>query len=138
MNDAAFITRGGVRIPFGRLGLGTAPLGNMHRALSDGEVDETIDAAWKEGVRYFDTAPLYGHGLAELRLGRALRDRRNFVVSTKVARLLEPCAPCDEPSCIYVETPHVRVRVDYSYDVIMRSFEASLVRLGLDRVNIVV
>jgi D-threo-aldose 1-dehydrogenase len=139
MNDMSnvFSTRGGARIPFGRLGLGTAPLGNMHRALSEAEAYEAIDAAWNCGVRYFDTAPLYGHGLSESRLGGALRDHKGFVVSTKVGRLLEPCGAGDEASGIYVDTPQVRVRFDYSYDGVMRSLEDSLTRLGVDRVDVV-
>jgi D-threo-aldose 1-dehydrogenase len=131
-----FTTCGGRTIPFGALGLGSAPLGNMHRAVSEREAEEAIDSAWSSGIRYFDTAPLYGHGLAEARLGKGLRGRTGFVVSTKVGRLLENCAPGGEDSGIYVNTPHLRVRFDYSYDGVMRSFEESLRRLGLDRVDI--
>ena len=73
-----------------RIGLGTAPLGNLFAALSDEQAQGTVDAAWEAGVRFFDTAPLYGHGLAEVRLGRALasRPRHEYVLATKVGRLL--------------------------------------------------
>ncbi len=127
-----FVTRGGRALDFTEFGFGGAPLGNMHRALDDDEARATLDAAWVAGIRYFDTAPLYGHGLSEMRTGRALagRERNNYLISTKVGRLLEPCAPGDENNGIYKNTPNVRVRFDYSYDGVMRSFEASLSRLG--------
>lgn len=130
--------RGGGSLSFTALGLGTAPLGNMHVPLCDSEAHETVDAAWDKGVRQFDTAPLYGHGLAETRLGAALRarPRADYVISTKVGRLLEPCTPGEEGSGIYVDAPPVKARFDYSYDGVMISFEDSLRRLGLDRVDI--
>ena len=73
-------------------------------------------AAWDAGLRYFDTAPLYGHGLSEARIGRALRGhpKADFLLSTKVGRLLEPCAAGEEGSGIYRETPPLRVRFDYT------------------------
>ena len=132
----AFETRSGARLAFGGLGFGSAPLGNMHRALTDREADETLAAAWSGGIRYFDTAPLYGHGLSEIRLGRALRGLKGYVISTKVGRLLEPCAPGDEESGIFKGVPHVRVRFDYSYDGVMRSVEESLARLRMNRVDV--
>jgi D-threo-aldose 1-dehydrogenase len=132
------VTRAGRRLSFSPLGFGAAPLGNMHRILSEDAADATVRAAWSAGVRYFDTAPLYGHGLSEQRVGAALRDedRETYVLSTKVGRLLEPCAPGQEDSGIYRGVPHRRVAYDYSYDGVMRSFEASLARLGLDRIDI--
>lgn len=74
----------------GRLGFGTAPLGNMFRAIPDEEAAATVDAAWDNGIRYFDTAPFYGAGLSEIRLGEALagRPRDEFVLSTKVGRVI--------------------------------------------------
>jgi D-threo-aldose 1-dehydrogenase len=131
-----FVTRSGRTIQFGKMGLGTAPLGNMFSALSDDEAFQTIDSAWLRGARYFDTAPLYGHGLAEARLGDALRGRDGAIISTKVGRLLEPCEPGNEASGIFVNVPQRRVRFDYSYDGIMRSYEESQARLGVDRVDI--
>jgi len=134
----AFVTRRGRKLDFTALGLGTAPLGNMHRALGEDEVAGTLGAAWNAGVRYFDTAPLYGHSLAELRLGRLLRGkpRGDYLLSTKVGRLLEPCAADKTGSGIYKATPPLRVRFDYSYGGVMRSYEASLERLGVDRVDV--
>ncbi|MFN3858630.1 MAG: aldo/keto reductase [Caulobacter sp.] len=138
MRHRRFPLRGGGSLPFSDLGLGTTPLGNMHVPMSESQAQETVDAAWDMGVRHFDTAPLYGHGLAEARLGAALRarPRSEFVLSTKVGRRLEPCAPGEEGAGIYVDVPPVKARFDYSYDGIMVSFEASLRRLGLERVDI--
>jgi D-threo-aldose 1-dehydrogenase len=130
--------RHGGRLNFSVLGFGGAPLGNMHRPLTEPDARDTVEAAWAAGMRYFDTAPLYGHGLSERRLGAVLRalPRGAFVLSTKVGWVLEPCAPGDEDSGIYVDTPHFRVRFDYSYEGVMRSFEESLKRLGLNRIDI--
>jgi D-threo-aldose 1-dehydrogenase len=121
------------------LGFGSAPLGNLYRAISDEAAQETLEAAWDTGSRYFDTAPLYGLGLAETRLNRFLRGRPRgeYVLSTKVGRLLRPCAP-ERRTGIgkFFETPTRREVYDYSRDGVMRSFEASLERLGADRVDI--
>jgi D-threo-aldose 1-dehydrogenase len=131
-------TRGGRRLGFSALGFGAAPLGNMHRALGEAEAQAVVRRAWTLGLRYFDTAPLYGHGLSEARLGAALGDqaRDSYVLSTKVGRVLEPCAPGQEDSGIYRNTPHRRVRFDYSYDGVMRSYEDSVSRLGFGRIDI--
>lgn len=134
-----FATPKGRSLAFTRLGFGGAPLGNMHRPLSEVESAATVRAAWDAGVRYFDTAPLYGHGLSEARIGRALGDeaRDDFLVSTKVGRVLEPCEPGEEAAGIYRQTPTLKVRFDYTREGVLRSFDASLGRLGLDRVDIV-
>jgi D-threo-aldose 1-dehydrogenase len=131
-------TRAGRTLTFSALGLGAAPIGNMNRVLSEAEAGATVRQAWSLGLRYFDTAPLYGHGLSERRVGAALRGepRDSFLLSTKVGRLLEPCAPGEEDSGIYVGVPPFKIAYDYSYDGVMRSYEASLARLGLDRVDI--
>ena len=133
-----FVTRAGKTLNFTALGFGSAPLGNYLRPLSEEECDQTLSAAWNSGVRYFDTAPLYGLGLSEMRVGRLLakRPRQDFIVSTKVGRLLLPCAKEEVNGLFFVETPQVRFVYDYSYDGIMRSYEESLKRLGLDRVDI--
>ncbi len=119
-------------------GFGGAPLGNMHRVLSEDEAQLTVEAAWNAGLRYYDTAPYYGHGLSEMRIGAVLHSKRrdDFVISTKVGRVLEPCAPGEEHSGIYLNTPPFSVRYDYSYDGVMRSYESSLARLRLDRIDI--
>ncbi len=126
-------------LTFTELGFGSAPLGNLYRAISDAEARATLDAAWQGGVRYFDTAPLYGLGLAETRLNGFLRgkDRDEYVLSTKVGRLMRPCAP-DERTGIgkWFEVPQRREVYDYSYDGVMRSFEFSLERLGVSRIDI--
>src|SRR5580693_9323013 len=104
-------TQAGRTLTFSTFGLGAAPLGNMNRVLTEAEAEETVRQAWTLGLRYFDTAPLYGHGLSERRVGAALTGeaRDSFLLSTKVGRLLEPCAPGDEDSGIYVGVPRVRV-----------------------------
>src|SRR5215510_2040326 len=90
-----FVTRAGRELNFSALGFGSAPLGNYLRALPEEECDTLLDAAWDSGLRYFDTAPFYGLGLSEVRVGRLLRrqPRGRFTVGTKVGRILEPCAP---------------------------------------------
>ena len=131
-------TRAGRSLSFTVMGFGAAPIGNMRRALSDDAAEATVRRAWDLGLRYFDTAPLYGHGLSERRVGRALggEARDSFVLSTKVGRLLEPCPPGEEDAGIYLGVPPLAVRFDYSRDGVMRSFEESLERLGLSRIDI--
>jgi len=124
---------------FTELGFGSAPLGNLYRAISDEDARAVLDAAWETGCRYFDTAPLYGLGLAETRLNAFLRghNRDDYVLSTKAGRLLAACPP-DQRTGIgkFFDTPSRREVYDYSYDGVMRSFEASLERLGVDRIDI--
>jgi D-threo-aldose 1-dehydrogenase len=133
-----FVTRAGRTLAFSALGFGSAPLGNYLRALSEEECDQTLAAAWHSGVRYFDTAPLYGLGLSEQRVGRLLERRKksDYTISTKVGRLLEPCEPSEVNGAFFVDTPQVRFVYDYSYDGVMRSHEASLRRLRLEQVDI--
>ncbi|HEY1881000.1 MAG TPA: aldo/keto reductase [Caulobacteraceae bacterium] len=130
------VTRAGERLAFTALGFGTAPLGNMHIALTDAQAQATVRRALDLGLGYFDTAPLYGLGLAERRLGEALGGDGSPLLSTKVGRLLEPSAAGEGSGGIYVETPALKVAFDYSWDGVMRSVEASLSRLGRDRVDI--
>lgn len=127
-------------LPFGPLGFGAAGIGNLYRAVDDSVARAAVEAAWAGGIRYFDTAPHYGLGLSERRLGLALGDkpRGEFLVSTKAGRLL---VPADNPS---------RSRDDEGFDVpadlrrvwdpteagIRRSLEESLDRLGLDYVDV--
>ena len=127
-------------LTFTELGFGGAQIGNLYRTTTDEEAGEAVAASWDAGIRYFDTAPHYGLGLSEQRLGRALRHypRDDFVVSTKVGRLLEPVGSTDDPDPegFAVPATHRRVR-DYSRDGVLRSIEASLERLGLDRIDLV-
>ena len=124
---------------FTELGFGTAPLGNLYRAISEEAAQAVLTKAWEGGVRYFDTAPLYGLGLSETRLNHFLRDkpREDYVISTKVGRLLKACPP-ERRSGLgkWFNVPSRAEIYDYSYDGVMRSLEASLERLGLDRVDI--
>jgi D-threo-aldose 1-dehydrogenase len=121
------------------LSLGCAQLGNLYSTMTDDDAEATVDAAWKLGIRYFDTAPHYGLGLSERRLGAALanRPRGEYVVSTKVGRRLElrdRALPRDDGG-FAVPGTHRRVW-DFSRDGVLRSLEESLRRLGLDRVDI--
>jgi len=121
------------------LGFGTAPLGNLFRPLPDSLARETLAAAEREGFGYYDTAPFYGFGLSERRLGDALRARKDIVLSTKVGRLLKAVpGPVDETIVRHgYATPMPFEPVyDYSYDAVMRSFEQSLQRLGLSRIDL--
>jgi len=120
-----------------RLGLGTAPLGGLFEPVRDDDAEATIATAWSRGMRYYDTAPLYGFGLAEQRLGAFLRrqPRDSYVISTKVGRLLRPDAASGEDPH-YKGVPPLRPQFDFSYDGVMRSAEESLNRLGLDRIDI--
>jgi len=134
-----------------RLGLGAASIGGLYRAVRDEDAIRVVEHAWDIGVRYFDAAPLYGYGNGERRMGLALVGKRrpDFVVSTKVGRLLvprdaiPPGADVDRQllgkreDAYYVGTPPVRPVFDYSADGVRRSLEESLERLGLERVDIV-
>jgi D-threo-aldose 1-dehydrogenase len=126
-------------LDFTELGFGTAPLGNLYRAISDDDANAILEKAWETGVRYYDTAPLYGLGLSETRVNRFLRGKRrdDYVLSTKVGRLLRASKP-EERTGIgkFFDTPSRREVYDYSHDGVMRSFEFSLERLGVDRVDI--
>jgi D-threo-aldose 1-dehydrogenase len=127
-------------ITFTRLGYGTASIGNHREELSDAEAGRILEAAWSSGIRYFDTAPHYGLGLAERRLGRFLagQPRDQYVVSTKVGRLLQPnpagAGHLDDEDFV-VPATYRRVW-DFSAAGVRRSIEESLDRLGLDRVDV--
>jgi D-threo-aldose 1-dehydrogenase len=135
-----FTSRSGRRLSFTALGFGTAPLGNLYRAIDNEQALQTLQQAWTLGVRYYDTAPLYGLGLGETRLGAFLREqpRDTFLLSTKVGRVLQRCAPNEREGIgKFFGVPSRRVVYDYSYDGVMRSLEHSFERLGLDRADIV-
>lgn len=121
------------------LGFGGAPIANLYTEVSDDDARATVDAAWDAGVRYFDTAPHYGLGLSERRLGAALADRprSEFVISTKVGRVLEPFGGGGfDDAGFLVPATHRRVW-DFSADGVRRSLDSSLERLGVDHVDIV-
>lgn len=140
MNPTADTTRalGRNELRVSALGLGCGPFGNLLAEVGDGELHATTAAARGAGVTYFDTAPFYGHGLSEHRIGECLRrvPRDSFVLSTKVGRLLEP-----DPAVVtqgpFASTLPFATVYDYSYDGTMRSIEDSLQRLGMARIDIV-
>ncbi|MEU3782064.1 aldo/keto reductase [Streptomyces sp900129855] len=122
------------------LGFGASVIGNLYRITPPHDASATVDAAWESGIRYFDTAPHYGLGLSERRLGAALRDRPRdaYVVSSKVGRLL---VPNERPSGVdsegFVVRDDLRREWDFSRDGVLRSIEATLERTGLDRLDVV-
>ncbi|MEV7980963.1 aldo/keto reductase [Streptomyces sp. NPDC086519] len=130
--------RSGVRVS--PLGLGAAVIGNLYTELPDQQAYDTVFAAWRQGIRYFDTAPHYGLGLSERRLGEALRpyDRDAYTLSTKVGRRLEPGPGDGDDLANGFAVPDNYRRIwDFTADGIRRTLEASLERLGLDRVDVV-
>jgi D-threo-aldose 1-dehydrogenase len=118
------------------LGLGTGSLGNLYEPVADEIARETVRAAWKAGMRYFDSAPLYGSGLAERRLGAALSDipRTDYVLSTKVGRVLEAGG---KPDPLFVGAPALQPRFDFRRDAVLHSLTDSLSRLQTDRIDVV-
>lgn len=125
----------------GALGFGSSSLGNLYRAIEDSAATETVRAAWDAGIRYFDTAPHYGFGLSEKRVGAALAQvdpDETAIVSTKVGRRLDPVPGKDLTQLRqgFVSPEPVESVFDYSYDAIMRSYEASRERLRRDRIDI--
>src|SRR4051794_40647105 len=119
-------------------GLGSAPLGGLFAPVSDADAEATFAAGWSAGIRFYDTAPLYGFGLAERRLGAFLRQqpRESYVVSTKVGRLLRAPDGAAAEDDYYKSGQRERPVFDFSHDGVMRSVEESLARLGLDRVDV--
>ena len=133
------------KMKFGRVdlevtafGFGTAPIGNIFREIDEETSDAMVQHAWNQGVRYYDTAPMYGHGLSELRSGHSLRwkNRDDFVLSSKVGRILKPARKQDIDYTPWTNAGRFTMHFDYSYDGTMRSFEDSLQRLNLERMDI--
>jgi D-threo-aldose 1-dehydrogenase len=120
------------------MGFGGAPLGNMYQAFSDQQARATVEACYNAGIRYFDTAPYYGFGLSEHRLGEALREkeRAEVVLSTKVGRVLKAGDPATLDHGQFKQSLPFGLVYDYSYDGVIRSFEDSLQRLGTWRIDI--
>ena len=131
-------TIGGTGLAVTEFSFGTAALGGLYRACPRDMAMETLGVAWDEAIRYFDTAPWYGFGLAERRTGDFLRDKpaKDYVLSTKVGRVMVPVADDKVPSYGYVDPLPFDVVYDYSYDGMMRSVELSYARLGLNRIDI--
>src|SRR5438132_594301 len=130
------------RVPLGRtgvevtrLGLGTAPLGGLFSEVDDADAHATLLRAHELGLRFFDTAPLYGLGTSETRLGRALPELEGAVVATKVGRVLEPGRVDDDFA--FKGAPDVVPRFDFSAPGVLRSYKESLDRLQTDRIDIV-
>ena len=135
----------GQRRKFGRVDLevtafsfGTAPIGNFLREIDEPTASAMIDTAWNAGVRFYDSAPMYGHGLAELRLGQAMRWKRrdDFVVASKVGRVLKPARRESIDFAPWANAAPFTMHFDYSYDGTMRAFEDSLQRLAVERIDI--
>lgn len=121
-----------------RMGYGGAALGNLYRKIEEHDAQASLDAAYAAGIRFFDTAPQYGLGRSEERIGAAIGrfGRASLQLSTKVGRLLFDCAPHEVTPEAFVDVPQKRIVFDYTYDGVMRSYEASRHRLGVANVDI--
>jgi D-threo-aldose 1-dehydrogenase len=133
--DTAPIGRTGLRVS--RLGFGSTVLAGMFESTSEADAQDAVNAAWEAGLRYFDTAPQYGGGTAERRLGAALRGRNRdeYVVSSKVGKLIRELPEGGAPT-LFADAPPHEIVYDYSYDGTLRSLEATLARTGLERIDI--
>ncbi len=121
-------------LTFTALSYGGAPIGNFNGVFSDADAQDMVSQAWDQGIRYFDTAPGYGNGLSEHRLGHALRrrDRKELVLSTKVGRVLTPTLDAPSTNGQYLDIPPFVAGYDYSYDGVMRAVEQSMQRMLTD------
>jgi D-threo-aldose 1-dehydrogenase len=121
-------------LTFTALSYGGAPIGNFNGVFSDADAQDMVSQAWDQGIRYFDTAPGYGNGLSEHRLGHALRrrDRKELVLSTKVGRVLTPTLDAPSTNGQYLDIPSFVAGYDYSYDGVMRAVEQSMQRMLTD------
>jgi D-threo-aldose 1-dehydrogenase len=131
---------GKTKLEVTELGLGGAPMGGFRAKIPDAEAVKLSDAGYAAGIRYFDTSPFYGYGRSELRMGAALREkpRDDYVLSTKVGRILHPMKPGEKPPADFRENglPGFAPVFDYTYDGVMRSLEHSHFRLGISRIDI--
>ena len=122
------------------LGLGGAPMGGFRATISDAEAAALVETAWQDGVRYYDTSPFYGYGRSELRMGVGLREkpRDEYVLSTKIGRILHPLKPGEKKPADFRENglPGFSPEYDYTYDGVMRSLEHSHLRLGMAKIDI--
>lgn len=129
-------TLGNTGLELTELSYGASAIGNLYRAVSSQAAHEVLETSWQSGIRYFDTAPFYGHGLSERRLGDFLRERKGYVLSSKIGRVLKPVNEDQIPDYGFVNPLPFDFHYDYTYDGIMRSYECSLARLGLNRIDI--
>jgi len=143
MDPTARIRFGKTSLTTTRLGLGSAPLGGLFDAVSDATAHGVVQHAYNSGLGFYDTAPLYGYGNAEKRMGHVLaqQPRDSYVLATKVGRLIRPQENISgtldkEGAGQFLEAPPLVPVFDFSYDAVMRSFEESLVRLGVDRIDV--
>lgn len=140
MRTRAWDRQGKGALQFTELGFGTAPIGGLYRPIAADAAHDTMTRAWDLGVRYFDTAPLYGLGQSETRLNRLLqgRPRGEYIVSSKVGRLmrLPPPGQTREGIGKWFDVPNRRGVYDYTHDGVMRSVEETLERTGLDRIDV--
>ena len=127
---------GGTGLKVTELGFGGGAIGGLYSPVPRETALEAMQAAWDAGMRYFDTAPFYGHGLSERRVGDFLRDKSEYVLSTKVGALLRPVPREEVPDNGFFEPLPFAVDFDYSHDAIMRSVEQSFQRLGLNRIDV--
>ena len=125
-------------VPLTSMGFGGAPLGNLYRKISEEEAQATLQAAYDAGIRFFDTAPQYGLGRSEGRFGEAINrfGRENIQLSTKIGRLLMDCEPEEVTPEAFIDVPQKRIVFDYTYDGVMRSYEASRERIGVENADI--
>jgi D-threo-aldose 1-dehydrogenase len=143
MEPTALVPFGKTSLKTTRLGLGSAPLGGLFNPVSDATAHGVVAHAYEAGLRFYDTAPLYGYGSAEQRMGHVLaqRPRDEHVLATKVGRLIRPReaagAGLDAAGAgQFLDAPPLVPVFDFSYDAVMRSFEESLERLGVDRIDV--
>ena len=138
MNPSQKRRLGRVDLEVTAFAFGAAPIGNIFRPITEQESDAMVQHAWDAGVRFYDTAPMYGHGLSELRTGHSLRWKRrdDFVLASKVGRVLKPARRDTIDFAPWVDGAPFTMHFDYSYDGTMRSFEDSLQRLGLERMDV--
>jgi len=125
-------------VPLTAMGFGGAPLGNLYQKVTEEDAQATLQAAYDAGIRFFDTAPQYGLGRSEGRFGEALKrfGRDSVQLSTKIGRLLVDCAPEEVTPEAFVDVPQKRIVFDYTYDGVMRSYEASRARIGVANADV--
>ncbi len=129
---------GRINLDITEMSFGAAPIGNIFRTISEEESRKMVDFAWQSGIRSYDTAPMYGHGLSEARVGESLRwkNRDEYILISKVGRTLHPKKRSEIDFTPWVDGLPFEMRFDYSYDGVMRAFEDSNQRLGLEHIDV--